>query len=158
MRSFLFAVVILFSTTDLAGQSDISYKITSVEAYLYYQDRDSYSENIIDNSTFSLWNVIIGEGSAKGISEQTLIKVVVEASGNGQLNAKGLSLEVSVSSTKAVVLKKTFRLGLFNSKRRNSYLLLANDTGCLPLTVTAKLVGKGGGSHVTKTIPFECGE
>jgi hypothetical protein len=158
MRMFLLLFILLFNGEILKAQPQITYKIVGVEAFLYYRDKGTFSENIIDNSEFALWNVIIGAGDAKGNSEETLVKILVEGSGQGQSNADNLILEVTVSAEKSVILKKQFQLGLFDFNRKNSYPILLYDTGCIELTITAKLIGKGGSSKMVKVIPFRCGE
>ena len=67
-----------------AQSQDLIYKISSIEAHLFcnldndFSDKKvagTISENVLDNPEFSLWNTIIGEGSAEGSSNQTLIIV-----------------------------------------------------------------------------------
>jgi hypothetical protein len=153
---FLAMLFVLFSGQSNA-QSGIMYKVSKIEAALFYSDKATFSRNIIDNPDFALWNVIIGEGSAEGPSNQTLVKVFVHASGNGQSNAEALSLDVTVMNGRSIQ-KKRYRVGLFEKNRTNCYGILIDDTGCAPVTITAKLIGKGGGSEMKKRISFGCGE
>jgi hypothetical protein len=142
----------------VTAQSQIIYKISKIEANLFYSGSGTFSENIIDNQKYNLWNTIIGEGSAGKPSEQTLVKIFVQASGKGQSNAEGISLEVKITGGNSTVLKRVFPLNLFDSNRINCYGILVDDTGCTKISIAAKLIGKGGGSQMMKSIEFECGE
>jgi len=158
MKLSLLLFAFIFMCTIVEAQPQPTYKIVGVEAFLYYRNLGIFSENIIDNSEFSLWNVIIGEGSAKGYSKETLVKIIVEGSGERESIAGNPVLEVTISTAKSVILRKVINLGLFNSSRKNSYPILLYDTGCSELKITATLIGKGGGSKMVKVIPFNCGE
>ena len=157
IKALLLAILSILLPGQLNAESGIAYKISKIEANLFYCDKATFSENLINNPDFALWNVIIGEGSAQGPSDQTLVKVFVKASGTGQSNADRISLEVTTINGRSVQ-KKKFKLGLFEQNRTNCYAVVIDDTGCVPVTITAKLVGKGGGSEIKKVISFNCGE
>lgn len=157
MNVLFLAMLFLLLPGQCNSQSRIIYQVSKIEAALFYSDKATFSGNIIDNPDFVLRNVIIGEGSAEGPSNQTLVKVFVHASGKGQSNAEALSLDVTVMNGRSIQ-KKRFRPGLFEDNRTNCYCVLIDDTGCAPVTITAKLVGKGGGSEMKKRISFSCGE
>lgn len=157
MKAFFLVILSILFQGQLNAESRIAYKISKIEANLFYCDKATFSGNIINNPDFALWNVIIGEGSAQGPSDQTLVKVFVKATGTGQSNADSISLEVTIVNGGSVQ-KKKFKLGLFEQNRTNCYGIMIDDTGCLPVTITAKLVGKGGGSEIKKVISFNCGE
>ncbi|HEY1405769.1 MAG TPA: hypothetical protein VF857_04090, partial [Spirochaetota bacterium] len=75
----IFIGLILFICMNHISFGEDRYpRIKAVKGFLYYNESKSgqksagtLSENIIDNSNFQLWNVIIGEGSAKGYSQNT---------------------------------------------------------------------------------------
>jgi len=51
-----------------------NYVISEIQAKLYYSNTGTFSQNILDNPNITLWNVIIGEGSVGGSSENTLVQ------------------------------------------------------------------------------------
>jgi hypothetical protein len=148
------AILIALLISNLGAQTQ--YNISGMEAFLFYRDKGTFSENIIDNESFILWNVNIGGGSATGRSYETFVKIKVRSTENGC--AEGI-LEVVVSDSErgSVIQKQQFQLGLFELNRENTYPLLIYGT-FTALSITAKFIGKGGGSSMTKIIPFGFGE
>jgi hypothetical protein len=147
-------------------QSTVSspYKIESIKAFLYYNQNNTlkdknvagtYSPNILDKDSFSLWNVIIGEGDALGCSGQTMI--VVEISGNPKEYTRR-QLSFNAVSEGKVLLSKKFEFAILdeNDKYYASYLLY--DTGCSKVKLSAEIIGKKVESKMEKIINFECGE
>lgn len=140
------------------------YKIESIKAFLYYNQNKAtkdtsvagtYSPNIIDNDSISLWNVIIGEGDAMGCSDQTMI--VVEISGNPKDYTRRQLRFKAVSEGKVLLSKKMeFAILDSNSKYYATYLLY--DTGCNKIKVSAEIFGKIIESKMEKMINYECGE
>lgn len=166
------AILLLFHLLTLTafGQSK-PYTIKALKAYLYYngenpQDpkvRGSLSENLIDNGEFALWNTIIGEGSAKAESNQTL--VVVELSGNPK-GYVGRTLRLTVTTNGKQVFRQAQDFAILDEAKNYSVAFLMYNTGCQPLKLTAEIVAvktiKKKSSTVeaslTKTLPFACGE
>lgn len=132
------------------------YVISELHAKLYYSNRGTFSQNILDNPNITLWNVIIGEGSAGGASENTLVQVVV--AGQPGSFAKGVAVQLTAKTPTRTLLDRRSNLGVMNTNGRYYAGFWLYDTGCEPVELTVKLVGQGGGQTVTKTIPFECGE
>lgn len=136
----------------MAGQ----YVISEVQAKLYYSNRGTFSRNVLDNPNITLWNVIIGEGSAGGASENTLVQVVVV--GQPKRSAEGLAVQLTAKTPTRTLLDRRSDVGIMNTNGRYYVGFWLYDTGCERVELTVKLVGEGGGQAVTKTIPFECGE
>ena len=132
------------------------YVITKLQAKLYYSNRGTFSQNILDNPNITLWNVIIGEGSVGGASENTLVQVVV--AGQPESFAKGLAVQLTAKTPTRTLLDRRSNVGVMNTNGRYYAGFWLYGTGCEPVELTVKLVGEGGGQTVTKTIPFECGE
>lgn len=120
---------------DNSFSSNNSYKLS---AFLVYADGTTSDFDLIDNNQISLWNTIIGEGSAGKPSEKT--KIVVEGQ-NGDIN-------LVVYQKKAIVLNKTF--SLIGKKE-----FIINGTGCQPLDIQ---IFQNANVILTKTINYECGE
>lgn len=132
------------------------YQVQRISAQLFFQDTATFSDNVIDNKDLSLWNTIIGEGSANGHpSNSTLVKVTVKGPAKEE-SASPPPVEVTVKTAKAVLAKHTFN-DAFMSNGAYSVALMVQGTGCQPVTIQARLLG-GASSTMTKTIPFQCGE
>lgn len=135
------------------------YTITSIKAYLYFNQKDALSRDISDATKGSLWNTIIGEGLAGSPSSVTL--VVVEITGKPDAYEPKRKVDVTVREIgKRVVtkLQKQSPIGGLSKEGKYFAALLVYDTGCLPLEVSAKLLGQADQTPKTKRINFECGE
>jgi hypothetical protein len=146
------------------------YKIFSIKAYMFYNQEKTYadtnniyagafSENLVDSPQAALWNVIIGEGSAKAYSEQTLIVTEVGLTSE-IIPVYRASLKIKVIAEGKTLLSETKDLMFFENKNYH-YACLINDTGCNPLIITAELVDARSGKslgRLEKTIPYGCGE
>ena len=160
----IFALLILCTGSFVFSQTSQS-NITNISAQLFYnQNKENnekdvagkFSVNLIDNTEFSLWNTIIGAGSAEGYSNQTIVIVSV--------NSKGLSnieqtLKLTVSSGGKVLLKESKKFDCIGDIADFKILFLLNDTGCDELLLKAELMNKSKTlSTLSKTINFRCGE
>ena len=107
---------------------------------------------------FSLWNTIIGEGYAGNPSNATLI--IVEISGNNISSNQNAKLSIYVSGSKGRRVSNLIRQFSIYDEYQKIYIpMFLQDTGCEPLTINTKLIGKGlAPSSLSKTIPFACGE
>ncbi len=132
------------------------YVISELHAKLYYSNKGTFSQNILDNPNITLWNVIIGEGSAGGASENTLVQVVV--AGQPESFAEGLAVQVTAKTPTRTLLDRRSNVGVMNTNGRYYAGFWLYDTGCEPVELSVKLAGQGAGQTVTKTIPFQCGE
>lgn len=150
--------------TKREPHTPIPYKIVSVQAFLFYAHTGKFSENIIDNEKFPLWNVIIGEGTAlPSASVQTM--VVVKVKGEPGLNP-GLKLHFVARSPTRTLSDTGSDTGVFSSGYRPGELELGvwytaywlNDTGCEKITIEVSVFGQPKEQTIIKTIDFECGE
>lgn len=153
---FLTSLVFCASLAPFAIAAEAP-KITDVRAQLFYDGKGTLSDNILAQKDLTLWNTIIGEGSAGGASNSTLI--TVEVSGK-DVAVGGVKVEVVATGHKNKVLGKTVMdVALYDDKTRFYAPLMLTNTGCDPVKVTVRLVGKGAPKgRVAKTIPFQCGE
>ena len=111
------------------------YAITEVQAKLYYSNKGTFSQNVLDNPSVSLWNVIIGEGSAGGSSENTLVHVVVMGQ-PGSL-AEGLALHVTAKTPTETLLDRRSQVGIMNTNGRYYAGFWLYGTGCEPVELWA---------------------
>lgn len=133
------------------------YKITSIKAMLFYDGKGTFSRNVLAKPDFSFWNAIIGGGDAEGSSNSTL--VLVEVSGNPSPNEASPSRKIAftASASGKIVLQRTSDIGLFTDGKFYAGFWLY-DTGCQPIKISARIIGQGPPSSMSKTIPFKCGE
>jgi hypothetical protein len=110
----------------------------SISAYLVYDDGTTSDLNLIDNNQVSLWNTIIGEGSAGKPSHKTKIEI----------EGKAPDIKLIVYQNKVKVFEKNFIL--YGTKT-----FAIDDTGCQSLDI--QLI-ENGNVVLTKTINYKCGE
>jgi hypothetical protein len=161
----LLTIFFLIGTLLFCQTKTGPYKINNIKAFLYYNENKSFdsknvagtmSENIIDNDSFSLWNVIIGEGSAEGMSEQTF--VVVEIKGNP---SEYIPRDITLTAMKAkkIFFKQTQSFAIFNHNGKCLVAFLLYNTGGEEITLNAEIInGLVVESKLTKLIPFAGGE
>lgn len=162
MKSILIFLTLLSGTFSF-GQS--SYQVKSIKAFLYYNENKTsdlenaagtISENIIDNKEFHFWNTVIGEGSAKGISNQTLVVVEINGSQKGFVERK---IRLTVKSNDKIVYQKTDDFVIIDEKTKYFTPFLIYKTGCDKLFLTAEILNNQIiESVLIKNINFECGE
>ena len=160
LTAFLVAFLIPSGGHVVPAEPEVPpYAITDIKAYLYLNHKDALSRDISNERKGSLWNTIIGAGLAGSPSRATL--VVVEISGRPDDYASRREVEVTVreSGKKTVTkLKQNFPIGGLNEKGKYFAPFLVYDTGCLPLDISARLLGQPAPSSKLKRINFECGE
>jgi hypothetical protein len=144
-----------------SGDNTPPYKITAIKAFLYYDQKGTFSENIIDNPDFNtLWNTVIGEGSAGSPSNATM--VVVEITGKAGTYEMSRQIEFIATETdqqgKKTKFKRTCEIGILNENGKYFAAFWLYDTGCIPLKLSARIVGQSQASKMEKKIEFNCGE
>jgi hypothetical protein len=153
----LVGTVLSPSTPSPTSQSVAPYQITDVRVQLFYSREGTFSGNLVGTPNMnSLWNTVIGAGQGGGASSATL--VVVEVSGQPNSYAGKSSVDLAVRGEKKEVLHRRQRLDVLSGKGKGYIGFWLYDTGCEPLRVSAKLVGKTKSSPVNVEIPFRCGE
>lgn len=147
----------MLATSQAQAQTKGAVRVSSIRAQLFYEDKNTFSKDILSNKDFALWNTMIGEGSAEGPSNATF--VTVEVSGNDS-SPDNLKLEVTATGRRGrVIQKKTFDVFIYKEIFKYYAPIWIADTPCEPVKITARLVGKGAvNTPVVKTIPFACGE
>lgn len=133
------------------------YKITALKAMLFYDEKGTFSDDIIAETNLSLWNTIIGEGSAGSPSNSTLVLVEVSGQYNPDAAAPNRKVELTATASKKIILKRLSDIGIGKSGKYYAAFWLY-DTGCEPIRLSTRIVGQSQPSTMTKTIPFKCGE
>jgi hypothetical protein len=167
MKKTLFSVLLLLSTAVCISaqqtKSSVPYSIDSIQAYLYYESTGTFSKEITED--FTLWNTIIGEGSAEHPSNSTLVKVKLSRKfKEGSFNRK---IRLTASIEGKVLLKQTLDFSLYDENYCYYAGFWLYDTGCGQLKLSAEIIeektiqGKPSQkleAKRDKIIPFNCGE
>lgn len=159
---FLLFVVLSFPA---AAQSRYSFKVTGIRAKLFYDFAGEFSpEDIINDKGFTLFNTVIGEGDAAGMSETTLVLVEVTYGGVDDRNGPQLVFEAKNEKGRILERRSLFVGFVDKVNGLKKYVpFILYDTGCQQITVNVRLYKDKKPkspllSKMTKTIPFVCGE
>ena len=161
-----FLVLFFLGLINISLAQKPLYSISKIRAHLFYKLNKyadnplvgTFSENIVDNANFSLWNTAIGEGSAGSPSTQTL--VVVEVKGPNEAN-DDRTIRVVCKLDGKVITKQETDFSTFTRDNNYSYALILNDTGCGKVEILAEIYNKATKkveSKLMKIIDFGCGE
>jgi len=160
LNALILAVVLVSGGQFVPAETETPpYAITDIKAYLYLNHKDALSRDISDEPKGSLWNTIIGAGLAGSPSRATL--VVVEIGGKPETYEGKRNVEVTVQEIGqrlVTKLKQNFPIGGLSKEGKYFAPFLVYDTGCLPLEISAQLLGQPHSSSKHKRINFECGE
>ena len=164
MTKLIIVSIFLLITFSLSAQTKPS-EITGISAKLFYNENSemkeknvagTFSDNIIDNSSFALWNVIIGAGSADGYTNQMIVIVTVHSV---DMPSAEQTLKLTVESNEKTLSTVSKKFYCVQSKTDYKILFLLDDTGCDELKLTADLIVKGKKvSKMERDIEFHCGE
>jgi len=139
---------------QLAEQGPVA--IAAIEGLLFYSDRGTFSENVIDNTSFRLWNIPVGAGSAQGRSTELLVRVTVK--GPSETHGGRYRLHVRVVSGRFTLTDST-TIGILNREGEYFAGFWLRDVGCQTVSIDARLLERSREvSRVNKSIPFQCGE
>ena len=133
------------------------FKITAIKAMLFFDEKGTFSDDLLTQPNIALWNTIIGEGAAGSPSNSTLVMVEVSGQYNPNEAAPNRKVDFAATAGGKVLLRKMadIRIGE-NGKYYAAFWLY--DTGCDQIKLSARLTGQRQPSSMTKTIPFKCGE
>ena len=152
---FLCCFLFLFSSVSINAQTPP--KIAAIRAQLYYDTTGKFSQDILSAKDFALWNTVIGEGSAEAPSTSTF--VTIEITGKN-VPIGSLKVEIIATGNKnRLIQRKLIDVELFDERTKFFAPFWLHDTGCQPIRIVTRLIGKGAPAGVvTKAIPFACGE
>src|SRR6266496_1178377 len=122
LAPFLFFTIAFVYCPVLAAQAlrTAAFKITAIRAMLFYEDKGTFSKDVLADPNFAFWNAIIGGGSAEGNSSSTL--VIVELSGEPEAYQPMRKIEftatykTSGAGARPIVVKRTSATGIFNKQ------------------------------------------
>jgi hypothetical protein len=136
----------------LGQQSKVApYRITALRAFLYLNEKDSLSENIVDNPL-----------TRDPISVQSdAILITVEFAGKPGSYTPGRKIHLTVKKPDGTVLvDRRQQIGLFtdDGKWFETSVVYATTGWCDTLRIRAEILGQKEASVVEKKIPFVCGD
>lgn len=143
--------------------------IAAVQAKLFFSQTGTFSEDVLANPDFALWNTPVGEGSAEAPSNSTFIVVVIEVGAPRTEEHKrrlhftasykyGSVTESNAIKVENIQIQQTRAIGSFGKDGRSYVGFWLHDTGCEPVNLTAEITGQAPVKVVKKRIDFKCGE
>lgn len=162
-RILLLTVAFLLNQFCVTAQS----KITAIEAKLFYNENreqanldtsvcGQFSQNIINNEDFILWNAVIGEGSSEAYTSQTIVIVSVASK---SMSGKNQILKFTATAGKETLLQQQKTFSSTGNNSTCKILFLLDNTGCEKITIKTELLNQGKTvSTMSRNINFHCGE
>jgi hypothetical protein len=139
---------------DVKAPAPVSLAPARIEARLYYQHTGTFSEVINDKTRF--WNTIIGEGGAKEPSKTLRVDVVLTGAA-GSFDPKAtVTIYVANADTGKKLSQQSTETGVLSGTGEYHAMFLLQDSGCIPLKITARVTGST--VERSATVPFACGE
>ena len=160
-----FSLIVLGLSNNAICQKTTYPKIKDIKGYLYYNQNKienklggTFSENIIDAKDFTLWNTIIGEGSALAPSDNTMIVVEIIADPNESSINGYVKLTATNDKNKVLFSQEQYYSIIEKGNTYSAPFMLIN-TGCETIKLKAQLIkDKKTVTMLEKSIIFNCGE
>jgi hypothetical protein len=136
-----------------------SVAIEKIEAFLYFTDTGTFSDEVLANSEGGLWNVIIGGGVAQGHkSNATLIKITMKSQPGA--DTEKLLLKVTMTTNGGKTVKEATDQPWFDKDQTQYHAAFwISDSGCSPVEIKALLVrNKKTIGVANRKLNFQCGE
>ena len=132
------------------------FKITGIQAKLFYETLGRFSEDVLANPKFTLFNVMIGEGGLPGPSNSTL--VLVQVSGKAGAYEASRKVRLVATAGRKVMLDRSREVGILPATGKTLTAFWLYDTGGSPVKLSARLTGQARQTAVVRTIKFTSGE
>ena len=163
LSKYVLLVLLLITSVPIVTGSRLvavtpPYKVTRIQAKLFYYDKGTFSRDVLAKPAFTFWNTIIGEGDAEGPSDSTLVLVEVSGKVAETEVSPTRKVELTALAGEKVILKRTVDVGMFNEQNKFLAAFWLYDTGCTPVKLNARIIGQSQPASMTKIIPFACGE
>jgi hypothetical protein len=159
------SLIVLLAVSSISNAWAVSrrsvtppYKITAIRAMLFYEQKGTFSRDMLAKPEMTLWNTIIGEGGAGSPSSSTMVLVEVTGKTPGDAPTPLRKVELTATASGKVLLKRAVDIGLLEETGKFYGAFWLYDTGCDRVKLSARIVGQTQPSALTRAIPFECGE
>jgi hypothetical protein len=117
---------------------------------LWYPASQTYSEEIVGNPDFALWNIVIGEGSAKEPTDIARFRIPL-----GPRTLSGTSLLALSATNNSGQVLASHEFSISTSEYEDLFEITVNSIGCAgPVTFKAKYRDE----TASTTHNFDCGE
>jgi hypothetical protein len=170
--SLLIPICLLVCATFAAEAAELDnepLRIVGIQAKLFFEGTGTFSEDVLGDPHYVLWNASVGEGSAGAPSNSTLVLVEIAGGTSGTSeHVRRISFTanykygfVNVRGTgelRNIQVKQTAGIGFFGKDGKSYVGFWLHDTGCTPVDLTAQIVGQTQASVMKKKIGFKCGE
>lgn len=137
-----------------------AYRIEALQARLYLNQKDSLSENVIDNQNARrLFNTPFGGGWLKSPSNELLVTIAISGKPGSYASGRKVSLRVTKAGG-VVLLDRRTQIGILSDQGMYYVSFLVYGTGCDSLRLRAQILGQPATptSLVERDIPFQCGD
>ena len=135
-------------------------RIVGIEARLFFPQSATFSPDVLHqkgNGTIVLYDVVAG-GALNEPSTSTLVLVRIEGSPAAFVAQPRVQLTVTTAASGRVVLQRTAPIDILDGHGRTTVPYWLYDTGCEPLTLTARLIDAKVSPPLTEHLEFHCGE
>lgn len=153
-RPALLCAVLAVGTAAQERKSPPPFKINAVKAMLFFEQTGEFSPDVSAQPASALRN---RRGGAGERATATLIVVELAGLRNAYAPRRKLSF-TATDSRRAILLRKTTDLGIFSDEGKFYAAFWLYDTGCYPVTLSARLLGQPASPAFKKTLNFSCGD
>lgn len=149
------------SSTASSSQST-SFKITAIKAMLFFEQRATFSKDVLADPNFVFWNTIIGEGDAGSPSSSTLVLVEVAGKPGSYQPTRKIEFIATYKpngrNSREITVRRASEINSLSENGKFYASFWLYETGCSPVRLSARIVGQVQPSFMKKIINFECGE
>lgn len=134
--------------------------ISGMRAHLFENETGQLSDDILGRTPSRLWNTIAGPHSANA----TLVVVEVSGPPSGTFNGffgpqtKYLVRVVAREGARKLLLDRAQVIPVLSEQGKVNVAFLVQQSGCVPVRLTATIVGQRPGKPVERSLNFACGE
>ena len=133
--------------------------ISGVEAHLFENKTAAWSGNLFDPKAGELWNTVAGPKASNAVLIVVQVTGAPDGAYTGVLGA-GTKYAVRLSAREAGrhAFDQSQTIPVLDDKGKAYLVFLIYQNGCQPLQLTTKVVGRGAGKPLKKSLDFACGE
>jgi len=168
LRIVLFVPLTLFlSVSTLKSDQPPGFRIVGMKAMLFYEDKGTFSEDVSEADTGQpyyppkLWNTPI-HYEQRSSSVLVTVEVAGEAIAKPDRKLELIARYVPLgTSRREIVVRKIVTISIpMKVKEKDNFHagFWLYDTGCDPVRLTARVIGRRENAKMKRVIRFDCGE
>ena len=166
---FVFFCVAFSLSATIAGsvQREPRFKVVAMKAMLFYEDKGTFSEDVSEADTGQpyyppkLWNTPI-HYEQRSSSVLVTVEVAGEAIAGPDRKLELIARYVPLgTSRREIVVRKVVTISIpMKVKEKDNFHagFWLYDTGCDPVRLTARVIGRRETAIMKRVIKFDCGE